>query len=80
MDKLIILDYEMNTKLIHQNDYIFLTDIAKKDTIDYLGLWENIYNSHFNRIEFDVVKMQVGHNRFTMSPKKWIRSVNVYES
>ena len=93
MDKLKVLEYEINTKIINQEDYVSLTDIAKKvnedeprfviqnwmrnkDTIDYLGLWESIYNPNFNRVGFEAVENEAGRNRFTMSPTKWINSVN----
>ena len=93
MNKLQVLEYEINTKVINEEDYVSLTDIAKKvnedeprfviqnwmrnkDTIDYLGLWEKIYNPNFNRVGFEAVKNASGRNRFTMSPTKWINSVN----
>lgn len=93
MNKLQVLEYEINTKVINEEDYVSLTDIAKKvnedeprfviqnwmrnkDTIDYLGLWEKIYNPCFNRVGFEAVKNEYGRNRFTMSPAKWINSVN----
>ena len=93
MKKLQVLEYEINTKIINQEDYVSLTDIAKKlnkdeprfviqnwmrnkDTIDYLGLWESIYNPNFNRVGFEAVEKESGRNRFTMSPTKWKNSVN----
>ena len=93
MNKLQVLEYEINTKVINEEDYVSLTDIAKKvngdeprfviqnwmrnkDTIDYLGLWEKIYNPNFNRVGFEAVKNEAGRNRFTMSPSKWIKSVD----
>lgn len=83
MNKLQVLEYEINTKLINEEDYVSLTDIAKKvngdeprfviqnwmrnkDTIDYLGLWEKIYNPNFNSVGFEAVKNEAGRNRFTM--------------
>lgn len=50
--------------------------MRNKDTIDYLGLWESIYNPNFNRVGFEAVKNEAGRNRFTMSPSKWIKSVD----
>ena len=50
--------------------------MRNKDTIDYLGLWESIYNPNFNRVGFEAVENESGRNRFTMSPTKWINSVN----
>ena len=50
--------------------------LRSKDTIQYLGLWETIYNPSFNRLEFEAVKSEAGSNRFSISPTKWIRLVN----
>ena len=45
------------------------------DTIQYLGLWEQLNNPKFNRVEFDTFRSEAGHNYFTMTPKKWIEGV-----
>ena len=45
-----------------------------RDTIEFLGLWEQLNNPDFNPVEFDGVRMQAGSNAFTMSPKKWIEA------
>lgn len=93
MNKIQVLEYEINSKVINESDYVSLTDIAKKvnadeprfviqnwmrnkDTIDYLGLWEKIYNPNFNRVGFEAVENESGRNKFTMSPTKWIALVN----
>lgn len=71
-----------------ENDYISLTDIAKyksdapddviknwmrnRDTIEFLGLWEQLNNPNFKPVEFDGFRQQAGANAFTMSPKKWM--------
>ena len=75
-----------------KNDYISLTDIARyksdepsdviknwmrrKDTIEFLGLWESLNNTNFNSVEFDRIKSEAGYNSFTLSPKKWISLTN----
>ena len=46
------------------------------DTLQYLGLWEELNNPDFNRVEFDTFRNEAGHNYFTMTPKKWIEVVN----
>jgi hypothetical protein len=78
-----------------QNEYISLTDIAKyksddpndvirnwlrnRDTIEFLGLWEQLYNPTFKPVEFDGFKKQAGLNAFTLSPQKWnIQMTNLY--
>ena len=71
-----------------KNDYISLTDIARyksdepsdviknwmrrKDTIEFLGLWESLNNMNFNSVEFERIKSEAGYNSFTLSPKKWV--------
>ena len=45
------------------------------DTIQYIGLWEQLNNPNFNRVEFDTFRSEAGHNYFTMTPKKWIDGV-----
>jgi len=47
-----------------------------KDTIEFLGLWEQLHNPSFNPIEFDRVRTQAGYNAFTLSPQKWINNTN----
>ncbi len=43
-----------------------------KDTIEFLGIWEQMHNPDFNLIEFDKIKNSAGNNRFVLSLKKWI--------
>lgn len=50
--------------------------LRRKDTIEFIGLWEKLNNPNFNVVEFDQFKNEAGHNYFTMSPKKWIDGVN----
>ena len=50
--------------------------LRRKDTIEFIGLWELLNNSNFNVVEFDQFKNEAGHNYFTLSPKRWIEGVN----
>lgn len=75
-----------------ENEFISLTDIAKyrsddpeytirhwmrlKETIKFLGLWEELHNPIFKPTEFGWFKNEAGNNTFTMSPEKWIKGVN----
>ena len=45
-------------------------------TIEYLGLWEELYNPNFKPTEFGRFREESGLNSFTLSPTKWIQSVN----
>jgi len=69
-------------------DYISLTDMARsqlqdvviikwlslKNTIEYLGEWESLYNPDFNYTEFGTIKNEAGSNNFVLSAKQWIES------
>lgn len=77
---------------VGESDFVSLTDIAKlksedtrqtinnwmrnRMTLEYLGLWEKLYNPNFKPLEFERFKNESGLNSFTMSPSKWIDGVN----
>lgn len=75
----------------NEKDYISLTDMVRpienglaliekwlrnKNTIEFLGIWEKMYNPLFNSPEFEGIKMEAGLNRFIMSVKQWIEKTN----
>jgi len=75
-----------------EDEYISLTHIAKyksddpnsvianwlrgKDTIEFLGLWEQLHNPDFKPLEFEGFKNRAGANVFVLLPKKWIEATN----
>lgn len=46
--------------------------MRNRNTIEFLGLWENLHNPTFNRVQFDTFRTEAGLNRFVMTPSKWI--------
>ena len=50
--------------------------IRRKDTIEYLGLWEQLNNPNFKGVEFDTFRSQAGTNAFTLLPERWIEKTN----
>ena len=50
--------------------------MRSKDTIEFLGLWEQLNNADFKPLEFEGFKNEAGANAFTMSPQKWIKATN----
>ena len=92
MAKIKVQETEVTVVSINNADYISLTDIARykseepfivvvnwmrnRNTIEYLGIWESLYNPNFKPIEFDRFRKEAGLNAFTLSPQKWIESTN----
>jgi hypothetical protein len=48
--------------------------MRNRNTIEYLGLWETLYNPNFNPLEFEGFRNQAGLNAFTLSPSQWIET------
>lgn len=92
MAKIKVKETDISILKIEQDDYISLTDIAKfktsdsfivignwmrnRNTVEYLGIWETLYNPDFKPIEFDRFRNEAGLNAFTLSPQKWIEATN----
>ena len=47
-----------------------------KNTIEFLGIWEEMYNPNFNSPEFEGIKNEAGLNRFILSVKQWTEKTN----
>ena len=56
--------------------FIIQNWMRTRNTVHYLGLWEELHNPHFNRVEFEAVKKEVGLNSFVMTPQRWIEATN----
>lgn len=48
--------------------------LKNKDTVLYLGVWEQLSNPGFNSLEFEGIKNEAGRNSFYLSAKKWIEA------
>ncbi|MCK5241877.1 KilA-N domain-containing protein [bacterium] len=46
--------------------------LRNRNTIEFLGIWEQLNNSNFKPVEFDGFKKQAGLNSFTLTPSQWI--------
>ena len=91
MAKIVVNETEITIIEIDEKDYISLTDMVRnienglaliekwlrnKNTIEFLGIWEEIYNQNFNSPEFEGIKSSAGLNRFILSVKQWIEKTN----
>lgn len=50
--------------------------MRNRNTIEFLGIWECLYNPSFKPLEFEGFRKEAGLNAFTLSPKKWVESTN----
>lgn len=46
--------------------------LRNRNTVEFLGIWEQINNPGFKPVEFDGFRKQAGLNSFTLTPKQWI--------
>ena len=59
-------------KSVEHPDDLVRNWLRNRNTIEFLGIWEQLNNPGFNPVEFDGIKMQAGLNSFTLTPKQWI--------
>lgn len=87
-----VQDITVSWQVINDEDYISLTDIARKynektdvvlqswmrngSTVEFLGLWEQLQNPNFNPHGFAGIKNRVGFNNFYLSVKEWVKETN----
>ena len=57
-----------------RTNYIIQNWLRTRNAIEFCGLWEQINNPDFKRIEFDAFKNEAGSNSFTLTPQKWIET------
>ena len=80
----------INYMKVEDEDYISITDMLKskdgnffvtdwlrnRNTIEFLGIWEEIHNPNFNYGEFAIIKSQAGLNSYKLSVKEWVEKTN----
>ena len=71
-------------------DFISLTDMLKakdgdffisdwlrnRNTVEFLGIWEQIHNPKFNYGEFAIIRSNAGLNSYKISVKEWTEKTN----
>lgn len=82
---------EIQILRMKEEDYISLTDMVRnsdngsaliekwlrnKNTIEFLGIWEEMYNEDFNSDAYLEIMQEAGLNRFIMSVKQWVTRTN----
>ena len=73
-----------------QDDFISLTDMVKgfgddtmiyswmrnRNTLEFIGIWEELNNPDFKGNEFVTFKSLAGLNSFNLTPRKWVDATN----
>lgn len=59
-----------------RSDYIIQNWLRNRNTIEFLGIWEQLNNPDFNSIEFDGFRKQAGLNTFSLTAKRWVLATN----
>lgn len=90
MDKIIVNGIDVSITRFNDEDYICLTDMMKakdgeffvtdwlrnRNTMEFIGVWEKVYNPAFNYGEFALIKSQSGLNSFKISVKEFVTRTN----
>lgn len=88
--EIILSNTKINIVQIKDQDYICITDmlkakdgdffitdwLRKRNTLEFLGIWESIYNPLFNYGEFATIKSKAGLNNFKISVKEFVAKTN----
>ena len=73
-----------------EGDYISLTDMLRakdgeffisdwlrnRNTVEFLGIWESVFNPDFNYGEFATIRNQAGLNSYKISVKDWVEKTH----
>ncbi len=90
MTKIVVKNTEINVINVNGEDYICLTDMIRakdgdffitdwlrnRNTLEFIGIWEKVYNPDFNYGEFAIIKSHSGLNRFKISVKEFVSKTN----
>lgn len=88
--KMTVNNTDISILTVNERDYISLTDMLKakegeffisnwlrnRNTLEFLAVWEQIYNPDFNCAEFDTIKSQAGLNSFRIGVREWVERTN----
>lgn len=66
-------DYLSLTDMLRSKDgdFFFHNWLRNRNTVEFLGTWEKVFNPKFNTVEFDIIKSKTGLNNFRLSAKEW---------
>ena len=56
--------------------YVIQNWMRNRNTVRFLGLWEQFHNPGFNCLEFEAIENEAGLNSFVLTPKRWIEATS----
>jgi hypothetical protein len=59
-----------------RTDHAIQNWLRNRNTIEYLGIWEQLHNPDFKPIEFEGFRNRSGLNSFVLTPKQWVNATN----
>lgn len=94
MNKINVNGTEINVVSRNNADYICITDMLKakdgeffvtdwlrnRNTLEYIGTWENVYNPNFNLDGFEEIIKKAGLNSFKISVKEFVEKQTLFPS
>jgi len=90
-EKINVQGTEISVMRVNNEDYICISDMIKakdgeffvsdwlrnRNTLEYIGIWEQVYNPNFNYVEFAIIKSQAGLNVFKVSVRELVEKTNL---
>ncbi|PKP55551.1 MAG: DNA-binding protein [Candidatus Altiarchaeales archaeon HGW-Altiarchaeales-1] len=90
MTKISVKGTEISVISVEDEDYISITDMLKakdgdffisdwlrnRNTVEFLGVWEKIYDPDFNYGEYAIIRSKSGLNNYKISVKEWVEKTN----
>ena len=58
------------------DDTMIYSWMRNRNTVEFIGIWEELHNPNFKGNEFVIFKIQAGLNSFNLTPRKWIEATN----
>jgi len=59
-------------KELERADQLIQNWMRNRNTVEFLGVWEKLYNPGFKPLEFEGFRNRAGLNSFVLTPKQWI--------
>ncbi|MBI5741019.1 MAG: KilA-N domain-containing protein [Nitrospirae bacterium] len=74
-------DYISLTDIAHykepdRTDHVIQNWMRNRNTVEFLGIWEQLNNPNFKPLEFEGFRRKAGLNSFVLTPKQWTSETN----